>query len=471
MNINIDIKGRKPQQARAAFAILAIVQATLIFTIALITVPLPKIASEFAISSGNLLLMQVAYGLPFSGLLLFGGRLADRYRGRQMVVTGLIIFGMTSIIAAFAPNFEVLVSMRFLQGVGAAITAPALMAVLRTLFPDPSDFSRAMAVWGGVPFLGAIIGFILPGILTNWISWRWMFVFPVLITAVALAVARPLLPAGDDMASANRPGLDPLGAVLVTLGISLTSYGLIASGDYSWSSFTVYGPFIVGIVLLFIFLIVERKVRDPLLPPGFISEPRRIVGLAGMFLAAAGSMLIEYVLTLYLQQIREWSSLATAVSFLPFAVTMIVVNQLSAPIIARFGVARILTIGGLISTVGLGLLAWIGHDSVYAAILLLGQILLAAGISFVLSGSAVQSTANVGQHQAGLAGGVMNTAMELGPTVGLAVLMAVAATQADAVQGYAWAFGSAGIVFVLFAIIASILFSRKSADHVSRSGR
>ncbi len=468
--MNDDIKRHSPQQIRSAFTILAFVQATLIFTIALIIVPLPKIASEFSLSSANLLLVQVAYGLPFSGLLLFGGRLADRFRGRQMLVTGLIIFGAASVLAAIAPNFEMLVSMRFSQGVGAALTAPALMAVLRTLFPNPADFGKAMAVWGGVPFLGAIIGFILPGILTNWISWRWMFVVPVLVTAVAIAVARPLLPADDNRTSANRPGLDPLGAVLVTLGISLTSYGLIASGDYTWSSSTVYVPFIVGIVLLIVFLIVERKVRYPLLPPGFITEPRRITGLIGMFLAAAGSMLIEYVLTLYLQQIRGWSSLATAVSFLPFAVTMIVANQISAPLIARFGVVRVLSAGGLVTAVGLGLLAWISRDSAYAAILLPGQILLAAGISLVLSGSAVQSTANVEQHQAGLAGGVMNMAMELGPTVGLTVLMAVAATQPYAVQGYAWAFGAAGVLFILFAIVASML-PRKSAGHVSQPGR
>ncbi|UUZ89695.1 hypothetical protein LJK87_26845 [Paenibacillus sp. P25] len=184
-----------------------------------------------------------------------------------------------------------------------------------------------------------------------------------------------------------------------------------------------------------------------------------MTGLAGMFLAATASMVIEYVLTLYLQQIRGWSSLATAVSFLPFCVTMIVANQVSAPLIARFGVARIMTAGGLVSALGLGSLAWIGRDTAYASILLPGQMILAAGISLVLSGAAVQSTANVELHQAGLAGGVMNTAMELGPTVGLTVLMAVAAAQADAVQGYAWAFGTSGAVFVVLAIAASLLFA------------
>ncbi|MCP3775077.1 MFS transporter [Paenibacillus sp. MZ04-78.2] len=134
---------------RLAFTILAIIQATLIFTISLIMIPLPKIASEFTLGSSQVLLLQVAYGLPFSGLLLFGGRLADRYRGRRMFVIGLIVFGAASLVAAFAPSFEVLVSMRFAQGIGGALTAPAAMAVLRALFPDAVAFGRAMAIWGG----------------------------------------------------------------------------------------------------------------------------------------------------------------------------------------------------------------------------------------------------------------------------------------------------------------------------------
>jgi len=233
----------------------------------------------------------------------------------------------------------------------------------------------------------------------------------------------------------------------------------------------VYGPVVCGIVLLAAFLLVERKVRAPLLPPGFLTEPRRISGLVGMFLAAAGSMLIEYVLTLYLQQVREWSSLATALSFLPFLVTMVAISQVSASLVLRFGVARITTVGGLIAAGGLGLLAGINPNTAYVSGLLPGQILLAAGISFVLSGAAFLSTTNVPHHQTGLAGGLMNTAMELGPTVGLTVLMAVAATQKDVVQGYAWAFGTAGAVYVVNAIVAGMLLRRTSSRNISQADR
>lgn len=466
--MNTGIKERPRHRTRAAFTVLAFVQATLIFTIALIIVPLPKIAVEFTLNSTELLLLQVAYGLPFSGLLLFGGRLADRYFGRRMLIVGLVVFGSASVLAAVAPSFEAIVAMRFAEGLGAAITAPALMAVLRALYDDPAEFEKAMAVWSGVPFLGAIAGFIMSGILTNWFSWRWMFLVPVLVTAVALASIRPLIPTRGRTTSASRLGLDPLGAILVTTGISLASYGLIASGDYSWASSQVYVPFLAGVILLAAFLLVERKVRNPLLPPGFLADPRRLTGLAGMFLAAAASMVIEYVLTLYLQQIRGWSSLATAVSFLPFCITMVIANRLSAPIIARFGAACALIAGAIVSAAGMGLLAWISRDAAYGAILLPGQIVLAAGISLVMSGAAVQSTANVGPHQAGLAGGVMNTAMELGPTVGLTLLMAVAAVHDAAVRGYAYAFGTAGFVFIVLALAAGFIQPRMSPGRMSR---
>ncbi|WP_292510194.1 MFS transporter [Mesorhizobium sp.] len=154
-------------KTRLAFTMLATVQATLIFTIALIMVPLPKIASDFGLISTDLLLLQVAYGLPFSGLLLFGGRLADRYGGRRMFVLGLAVFGAASLVAAFAPSYGVLVAMRCGQGIGGAMTAPAAMAVLRALIPAPAAYSRAMATWGGVSVLGAIAGFVVSGILTT----------------------------------------------------------------------------------------------------------------------------------------------------------------------------------------------------------------------------------------------------------------------------------------------------------------
>lgn len=449
---------------RSAFVILATVQATLIFTIALITVPLPVIADEFELTSADLLLVLAAYGLPFSGLLLFGGRLADRFGGRRMFAIGLAVFGAASAFAAVAPNYPILVAMRLGQGIGGAMVAPAAMAVLRSLFPDSSAFGRAMATWGGVSVLGAMLGFVISGVLTSWVSWRWMFAVPVVVSVIGLGAAINTLPSGASQTIERRPDLDLLGAVFATLGISLPSFGLIATGDHGWTSAIVLVPLLFGLGLLIAFFRIERQVRDPLLPAGFILEPVRMIGLVGMLLAAAGSGVVNFVLSLYLQQLLGWSPLTTALAFLPFAIALIATGQLAAPFVGRVGPARTTGTGLLLAAVGLGLLTQLTPDKSYMWGLMPGLVLVAVGISLAFSGSAVLSMVNVPQHRAGVAGGVMNTAMELGPTVGLAILMSVAALQAETVAGYAWAFGTAAVAYVIVALLAFALSDRVSVS-------
>ncbi|MET9297418.1 MFS transporter [Streptomyces sp. NPDC003077] len=459
--------GKSAETARGArprpglgFAVLAVVQCTLIFTITLISVPLPIIGREFGLGSADLVLVSAAYGLPYSGLLLFGGRLTDRYVGRRMFVVGLAVFGLASAAAAFAPSFWALVGLRFTQGIGAAMTAPAAVAVLRALLPEPAAFGRAMATWGGVSVLGATLGPIVSGVVTTWVSWRWMFAVPVVVSFLALAVTKPLMPEGPAAPAEGRPGLDPAGAVLATLGISIGSYGLIVSGDHPWTATTVFVPLVVGAVLLGAFLLVERRVRHPLLPPGFARQPRRVVGLVGILLAAAASGLVNFLLSLYLQQERGWSPLATAGAFVPFTIALIATNKVAAPLVGRWGAGKVTITGLAVGAVGFALLAGIKSDSTYSLGLLPGLILLPIGASFIFSGSAVLATAHVPQHQVGLAGGVMNTAMELGPTVGLAALMSVAATQTDVVVGYAWAFGAAAVAYLVAAVVSVGLIRR-----------
>lgn len=445
----------------SAFAILAIVQSTLIFTIALIMIPLPTIAAEFALSTAEILLLQVAYGLPFSGLLLFGGRLTDRYGARRMFALGLTIFGGASLIAALTPSFETLVATRFLEGVGGAIVAPAALGLVRALFPDMAAFARAMATWGGVSVLGAVLGFISSGMVASYVSWRWMFTVPIAVSALGLWAGVGLLPAGHRRETATRPGLDPVGAMLATGGIVLASFGLIASHGASWGSPQVVGPLAAGIGLLAMFLIAERRVCHPLLPTDFLLDSLRIVGLSGMLLAAAASVLIEFVLLNYLQQIRGWSPFETAASFLPFALALIGANLLAAPAVGKFGAQGTTVAGFLISGASLTWLTVLDLGTAYLTVLLPAQVLLAIGIALVFSGAAVLATANVTPEQMGLAGGVMNTAMELGPTVGFALVMAVAATRANTVDGYASAFAAAAASYGAAAVMAWMLAAKR----------
>lgn len=455
---------RKLPAARAGFALLAIVQATLIFTIALIMIPLPEISAQFGMNSSQMLFLQVAYGLPFSGLLLFGGRLADRFPERIMFAIGLILFGLASLAAALAPNYQVLASMRFLQGIGGALTAPAAMAILRTIYPSPVQFGRAMATWGGVSILGATLGFVLSGIITAWISWRWMFIAPITVTAAALLLSNTLLPASRPRNHHEKMRLDPVGALLATASIVLISYALIRSSETPWSDLHVWGVLTAGLLLLICFFTLEKKVSSPLLPPHFLLNANRAAGLIGMMMAAAGSVLIELLPSLFLQQIRQWSALTTALSFLPLIIALLVANQFASPIVHRFGARKSMIAGFLIAAAGLCLYAFLHRETDYLLGMVPGQILVSVGIALVFSGSAVLSTSNVPEHQAGLAGGVMNTAMELGPTFGLAVFMSVAGLRVDVVEGYALAFAAGTIIYVLIACWLLFLTDEK-ADH------
>jgi MFS family permease len=447
-----------------AFVLLAVVQATLIFTITLIAVPLPDIGHEFGLDTSSLILVNAAYGLSFSGLLLLGGRLADRYGGRRIFTAGLLFFGLASAAAAFSPHFMMLVTVRFMQGVGAAMVAPAALAILRNVFPDPAAFGRAMAVWGGVSVLGATIGTVISGAMTTWISWRWMFLVPVLVSCITLLLMSRLLPKDHDISLTNRPGQDVWGGILATLGISIASYGLIFSSSYGWSSPAVQLPLLLGSALLVAFSLVERRVKAPLLPPGFILESRRLAGLIGILLAAASMGLVTFLLSLYLQQEKGWSPLETALGFLPYMTTLIATGRITAALIERFGADRIMVSGLLLGAAGLALLTGISRESSYMLGLLPGLVILPLGTSFVFASSAVITTINVPSYQAGLAGGVMNTAMELGPTVGLAFFMSIAALQSDVIRGYAWALGAASAVFIAAALLSMVLTKRAEPE-------
>ncbi|MEV8533654.1 MFS transporter [Streptomyces sp. NPDC051211] len=427
------------------FALLGAVQVVLIFTLASVAVPLPRIGAEFDIGRAGLILLTAAYGLSFAGLLLFGGRLADRYGGRRTLTAGLAVFGVASAGAAFAPGFEALLTARFVQGLGAAVVAPAAMALLRGLFPEPSAYGRAMATWGGLSVLGATAGNLLSGVISALLSWRWTFAVPVLVTALALALSRRLLPAAPPGPARS---LDLPGAVLATAGITLVGFGLVLTDAHPWASVPVLVPLTAGLALLLGFPAVERRRADPLLPPGFLADRRRGLGLAAIAFAAAGTATVFVLLSLGVQQQRDYSALLTSAAFAPFAAALIGVGRAAPPLIGRYGPERVTGAGFACGAVGLALLAATGFDPdlPYAYGLLPGLLLLPAGTALSFAGAAVLATSGVPARQAGLAGGVLNTAMESGATVLFALLLALGS---DAV-----ALGSAAVAFAALAAVS-----------------
>lgn len=409
-------------QHRYAFVVLGGVQATLIFTLAAIAVPLPRIGRELGLERSDLILLSAAYGLTFTGLLLFGGRLADRHGGRRVLAAGLVLFGAASATAAFAPGFGTLLSARFAQGAGAALVAPAAMAVLRAVSPSPTAYSRAMATWGGLSVLGATAGNLLSGVTLTLLSWRWTFAVPFMVAVTALVLTPRLLP---DTPPSRGGALDLPGALLVTAGIVLTSYGLVVTDAGSRLSPGVLMPLLGGTVLLASFLYAEQRTRDPLLPLRFLLDRHRALALAAIALSACGTAMTFVILSLHLQQVRDWSPLQSSAAFVPFAVALIASGRAAGPLIGRYG-ARAVTVWGLCTgAAGLALLACTALDAhiSYAYGLLPGLVLLPAGAAASFGGAAVLASEGLPPQRVGLAGGVLNTAMEFGPTVLFAVLL------------------------------------------------
>ncbi|MFF2544618.1 MFS transporter [Kitasatospora sp. NPDC058063] len=439
---------------RYGFALLGVVQAVLIFTIMILTVPLPLVAREFGLGPSGVLLLSAAYGLSFSSLLLLGGRLTDRHGGRPVLRAGLALLAAASIACALAPGYPVLLASRFVQGVGAALTAPAAVAVVRVLHPEPAAYRRAMATWGGLSVLGATVGSVVSGAVAAAVSWRWLFAVPVLVALLGL-VRSAALPAAAPAGA--RPALDLRGAALATAGVCAASYALVASTEHGWRSPGTYGPLVAGALLLSAFAAAERRTADPLLPPGFLADRRRATTLAAVMATAAGTALTFVLLSLYLQQLRGWSAAATSAAFLPYAAVLLLSGRLAGPLSVRYGPVAV-TAGGLaLAAAGLGLLAGLGPGSGYALGLLPGLLLLPAGAAAAFAGATVLATGGVPPERTGLAAGVFNTAMELGPTAGLAALMALAATRPSVVGGYAAAFAAAAVGLALTAVAVAAL--------------
>lgn len=308
---------------------------------------------------------------------------------------------------------------------GAALVAPAAMNVLRTVFASPAAYGRSMATWGGLSVLGATAGNLGSGVISALLSWRWSFAVPLLVAGAALVLAPRLLPATPPGAGRS---LDLPGAALATGGIVLASYGLVLTDAHPWGSPAVLVPLAAGVALCAAFLLAERHAHDPLLPPRFVLDRRRATGLAAIALTAAGTSMTFVLLSLHLQQGRGYSELETSAAFTPFAAALLASGRAAGALIARYGAPRVTAAGLTTGAAGLALLAASGagaSSAPYAHGLLPGLVLLPAGAAASFAGAAVLVTSGVPDRQTGLAGGVLNTAMELGPTVLFAALLAL----------------------------------------------
>jgi EmrB/QacA subfamily drug resistance transporter len=414
-----------------ALALLCAVQFMVVLDIAIVNVALPSIQVDLGFSQENLQWVISAYALLFGGFLLLGGRAADLLGRRRLFIAGTIVFGVASLLAGFAWSDEALIAARALQGLGAAIITPAGLSILTTTFAEGKERNAALGAWGGVGAFGAVAGVLLGGVLTDALSWEWIFYVNVPVAAVALALAPVLLRESRDLTVRS---FDAPGAVLVTGGLVALVFAITQAHDYGWLSGTTIGIFAGAAVLLGGFLAWEARAREPLMPFS-IFRLRTLTGanVAGLILGTAVFAMF-LMLTLYMQQVLGYSAMKTGIAYLAVAATAIVWSAVAAQLVNRVGVKPVLAAGMASLTAGLVYFTQVSVGGSYVGDLLPGFLLIAVGLGFSFVPISIAALAGVQPSEAGLASGLINTTQQIGGALGVAILSTIAtSTTSDAV--------------------------------------
>ncbi|MFC8233012.1 MFS transporter [Streptomyces sp. NPDC057284] len=412
-----------------ALGVIATGMLMIILDGSIVTVAMPAIQNDLGFTPAGLSWVVNAYLIAFGSLLMLAGRLGDLLGRKRMFLAGTAVFTVASLLAGLATTPALLIAARFLQGIGGAMASAVGLGILVTLFTEPRERARAIAVFSFTGAAGASIGQVLGGVLTDALSWHWIFFINLPIGLAALAVAVPVLPA--DRGLGLRAGADVIGALLVTAGLMLAIFTVVKVEEYSWTSAHTLGLGAAAAVLLGAFFARQARAGTPLLPLRILRS--RTVAGANLvqLLMVAALFSFQILVALYLQKVLGYGSARTGLAMLPAAAVIGVVSLgVSARLIARFGERRVL-LAGLVLLVGvLGLLARVPVHAHYLTDLL-PVMLLAAGFGLALPALTSLGMSDANADDAGLASGLFNTTQQIGMAVGIALLSTLAASRTD----------------------------------------
>ena len=452
-----------------ALALLLGVQFMVVLDIAIVNVALPSIQLDLGFSQEDLQWVVSAYALFFGGFLLLGGRVADIVGRRKVFIAGLIIFSAASLVSALAWSDTALILARAAQGLGAAIITPAALSILTVTFAEGKERNTALGFWGAVGAFGAVAGVLLGGVLTDWLSWEWIFYVNIPVGILGLVLAPILLSESRD---ASVKSFDVPGAVLVTSGLVVLVFAITQANSYGWTSVETIGLFAAAGVLLAAFVGWEARTREPLMPFS-IFRLRTLVGANVVGLAMGTAMFAMFLmLTLYMQQVLTYSAMKTGVAYLAVAGTAIFWSALAAQLVTRIGVKPVLVAGMTFLSVGLIYFTQVSVDGSYVGDLLPGFLLIAVGLGFSFVPISIAALAGVQPSEAGLASGLLNTSQQIGGALGIAVLSAIAtsATKDQLASGAAVPNALTDGFQAAFIGAAAIGLARRSSSRSSSCG-
>ncbi|HEU5211739.1 MAG TPA: MFS transporter [Gaiellaceae bacterium] len=423
--------GQLTDRARwLALVIVCLGELMIVLDVTIVGVALPSIREDLGFSESSLAWVANAYLLTFGGFLLLAGRLGDLFGQRRVFLIGTALFTLASLGAGLATAQAELIAFRAVQGLGGAIVSAVALSIIVTLFTEPVERAKAMGVFGFVSAGGGSIGVLLGGILTDALSWHWIFLVNVPIGIAVIAVARLVLP--DSAATDERPRLDVAGAVTVTASTMLAVYAIVNGNEAGWTSTQTLALLAAAGALLVAFVVIEARVSAPLVPLGLFRRRNvTTANVAGVFWAAA-MFAWFFLAALYLQLVLGYSPLQVGLAFLPANLIMAVFSLgLSARLVVRFGLRAPLAAGLMLAAAGLALFARAPVDGVFAVDVLPSMILLGVGAGMALNPLLLAAMSDVDGSEAGLASGVVNTSFMLGGALGLAVLASLAASRSD----------------------------------------
>ena len=447
-----------------ALVIVCLGDLMIVLDVTIVGVALPSIREDLGFSESSLAWVANAYLLTFGGFLLLAGRLGDLFGHRRLFVLGIALFTTASLACGFATSQGMLIGARAVQGVGGAVVSAVALSLIVTLFTEPAERAKAMGVFGFVAAGGGTIGVLLGGILTDTLSWHWIFLVNVPIGIAVFALALAVLPRGAGEAADGR--LDVAGALTVTAALMLAVYAIVNGNEVGWLSARTLGLLGAAAALLGLFLVIEARVRSPLVPLGlFRLRNIAVSNIVGVLWAAA--MFAWFFLSaLYLQLVLGYTPLQVGLAFLPANLIMAVFSLgLSARLVMRFGIRLPLGAGLGLAAVGLILFARAPVDGSFAIDVLPSMILLGIGAGMAFNPLLLAAMSDVSPNEAGLASGIVNTSFMMGGALGLAVLASLAASRTDTLLssgeshltaltgGYHLAFLAGGI----FALSAAVL--------------
>ncbi|HEX4429232.1 MAG TPA: MFS transporter [Frankiaceae bacterium] len=448
-------------------AIVCLGQFMVVLDVSIVNVALPAIGRDLHYSSTGLQWVVNGYVLTFAGFLLLGGRLADLFGQRKVFLGGLGLFSLASLLGGLAQNSGELTAARALQGLGGAVLSPATLTIITTTFTEPRERTRAIGIWSSVAGAGGAFGAIAGGVLTTYLSWRWVLYVNVPIGALVALGAFVLLH------EVRRPGashsLDVAGSLTGTGGLAVVVYAIVSTDTHPWGSARTLITLAIGLALLAVFLLIQaRFAKSPLMPLSLFRSRSLSGANVVMLLAGIVFFAMWYFQSLWMQEVLGFGPLRTGLLFLPMTGSIIIASQLSSRLVSRFGARPVLMLGMLFTAAGFLWMGQLDATSTYANGLLGGAVFTTFGVGLSFTPLAMSATSGVPPHQAGLASGLLNTSRQVGGSIGLAALatLATARTQhltllgtshgAALTSGYDRAFQVSAAIALVAVVVAAL---------------